>query len=240
MKLYKIDIKPHGVFYTSIKGDMFFQWKYGFYMLYLLMIIIYYVIFSFLTGNVKDTIVSICVYSDPAAMGMFFMGALILLEKSQRITNSIAISPVTVEEYILGKIVSVGIISEIVGVILMLQGHTENYFLCAIGIFAGSVIFSLCGIIVGAKIESLNQYIIGTLPFEIMGFVPVILYRIGFMWDNKLMIIHPGCSVMRLIEGDTEMAVGAVASIVIWIILLFWRADISVRKMFRKSGGVKL
>ena len=223
-----------------IKGDMFFQWKYGFYMLYLLMIIIYYVIFSFLTGNVKDTIVSICVYSDPAAMGMFFMGALILLEKSQRITNSIAISPVTVEEYILGKIVSVGIISEIVGVILMLQGHTENYFLCAIGIFAGSVIFSLCGIIVGAKIESLNQYIIGTLPFEIIGFVPVILYRIGFMWNNKLMIIHPGCSVMRLIEGDTEMAVGAVASIVIWIILLFWRADISVRKMFRKSGGVKL
>lgn len=223
-----------------IKGDMFFQWKYGFYMLYLLMIIIYYVIFSFLTGNVKDTIVSICVYSDPAAMGMFFMGALILLEKSQRITNSIAISPVTVEEYILGKIVSVGIISEIVGVILMLQGHTENYFWCAIGIFAGSVIFSLCGIIVGAKIESLNQYIIGTLPFEIIGFVPVILYRIGFMWDNKLMIIHPGCSVMRLIEGDTEMAVGAVASIVIWTILLFWRADISVRKMFRKSGGVKL
>lgn len=223
-----------------IKGDMFFQWKYGFHMLYLLMIIIYYMIFSFLTGNVKDTIVSICVYSDPAAMGMFFMGALILLEKSQRITNSIAISPVTVEEYILGKIVSVGIISEIVGVILMIQGHTENYFLCAIGIFAGSVIFSLCGIIVGAKIESLNQYIIGTLPFEIIGFVPVILYRIGFMWNNKLMIIHPGCSVMRLIEGDTEMAVGAVASIVIWIILLFWRADISVRKMFRKSGGVKL
>lgn len=223
-----------------IKGDMFFQWKYGFYMLYLLMIIIYYMIFSFLTGNVKDTIVSICVYSDPAAMGMFFMGALILLEKSQRITNSIAISPVTVEEYILGKIVSVGIISEIVGVILMLQGHTENYFWCAIGIFAGSVIFSLCGIIVGAKIESLNQYIIGTLPFEIIGFVPVILYRIGFMWNNKLMIIHPGCSVMRLIEGDTEMAVGAVASIVIWTILLFWRADISVRKMFRKSGGVKL
>ena len=223
-----------------IKGDMFFQWKYGFYMLYLLMIIIYYVIFSFLTGNVKNTIVSICVYSDPAAMGMFFMGALILLEKSQRITNSIAISPVTVEEYILGKIVSVGIISEIVGVILMLQGHTENYFFCAIGIFAGSVIFSLCGIIVGAKIESLNQYIIGTLPFEIIGFVPVILYRIGFMWNNKLMIIHPGCNVMRLIEGDTEMAVGAVASIVIWIILLFWIADISVRKMFRKSGGVKL
>ena len=62
-----------------IKGDMIFQWKYGFYGLYILMIIIYIVIFSFFSGDVKDTIVSICVYSDPAAMGMFFMGALILL-----------------------------------------------------------------------------------------------------------------------------------------------------------------
>ena len=78
---------------------MKFQWKYGFYFLYAIMIIIYLVIFSFFRGEVKNTIVSVCVYSDPAAMGMFFMGALILLEKSQRITNSIAISPVTVEEF---------------------------------------------------------------------------------------------------------------------------------------------
>ena len=132
-----------------IKGDIVFQWKYGFYAIYFLMSIIYLVIFSFFTGDMKDTVISICVYSDPAAMGMFFMGALILLEKSQRVTNSIAISPVTVEEYILGKILSIAIISVIVGSILMGQGNSENYFLSSIGVFAGSIIFSLCGIIVG-------------------------------------------------------------------------------------------
>lgn len=94
-----------------IKGDMIFQWKYGFYMLYFIIIVIYLVLFSFLNGSVKNTIVSICIYSDPAAMGMFFMGALILLEKSQRIIPSIAVSPVTSREYILGKILSIGIIS---------------------------------------------------------------------------------------------------------------------------------
>ena len=101
-----------------IKGDMIFQWKYGFYMLYFIIIVIYLVLFSFLNGSVKNTIVSICIYSDPAAMGMFFMGALILLEKSQRIIPSIAVSSVTSREYILGKILSIGIISEIVGIIL--------------------------------------------------------------------------------------------------------------------------
>ena len=101
-----------------IKGDMIFQWKYGFYMLYFIIIVIYLVLFSFLNGSVKNTIVSICIYSDPAAMGMFFMGALILLEKSQRIIPSIAVSSVTSREYILGKILSIGIISEIVCIIL--------------------------------------------------------------------------------------------------------------------------
>ena len=223
-----------------IKGDVIFQWEYGFYGLYFLMIIIYLVIFSFFSGDVKNTIVSICVYSDPAAMGMFFMGALILLEKSQRITDSIAVSPVTTEEYILGKVLSIGIISEIVGIILMFRGGSGNYLLCGIGIFAGSVLFSLCGIIVGAKIESLNQYIVWTIPFEIVGFVPVIIYRIGFMWNNRLMLLHPGCGVMQLLEGNMEMALLSIISIAVWIIVLFWIADLSVRKMFRCSAGAKL
>ena len=223
-----------------IKGDMNFQWKYGFYALYFLMIIIYLVVFSFFKGDIKDTIVSICVYSDPAAMGMFFMGALILLEKSQRIINSIAVSPVTTEEYILGKVISIGIISEIVGIVLMIQRSPVNYFLCAVGIFAGSVIFSLCGIIVGAKIQSLNQYIIWTLPFEIVGFVPVILYRIGFLWDNRLMLLHPGCAVMQLLEGNTDMVLISVISILVWSVILFWLADLSVKKMFRFSDETKM
>ena len=223
-----------------IKGDMTFQWKYGFYALYFLMIIIYLVVFSFFKGDIKDTIVSICVYSDPAAMGMFFMGALILLEKSQRIINSIAVSPVTAEEYILGKLISIGIISEIVGIVLMIQRSPVNYFLCAVGIFAGSVIFSLCGIIVGAKIQSLNQYIIWTLPFEIVGFVPVILYRIGFLWDNRLMLLHPGCAVMQLLEGNTDMVLISVISILVWSVILFWPADVSVEKMFRFSDETKM
>ena len=122
----------------------------------------------------------------------------------------------------------------------MIQRSAVNYFLCAVGIFAGSVIFSLCGIIVGAKIQSLNQYIIWTLPFEILGFVPVILYRIGFLWDNRLMLLHPGCAVMQLLEGNTDMVLFSVISILVWSVILFWLADLSVKKMFRFSDETKM
>ncbi|MBQ5675390.1 MAG: ABC transporter permease [Lachnospiraceae bacterium] len=223
-----------------IKGDMIFQWKYGFYLLYFLMIIIYMMLFSFFEGNTKNVIVDICVYSDPAAMGMFFMGALILLEKSQRVTNSIAISPVSTKEYILAKVISIGIISEVVGVILISQGKTDNWFLTAAGIFAGSALFSLCGIIVGAKIESLNQYIVWTIPFEIIGFVPVITYRIGFGWNSMLMLLHPGCSIMQLICGNERYLIFSLLSVFVWLVILFFIADKCVQKTFRNSGRVKL
>lgn len=223
-----------------IRGDMLFQWKYGFYALYCLMIVIYSVLFSFFDGKVKHTIVAICVYSDPAAMGMFFMGALLLLEKSQKITDSIAISPVSSGEYILGKVVSIGLISEVVGVVLILQGKSNHLMLSMLGIFLGSVLFSLCGVIVGAKIESLNAYIVGTIPFEIVGFVPVILYRIGFLWESKWMLLHPGCGVMQLIEGNADKAVLSMLSIISWCALLFLIADTSVKKMFRKGSMAKL
>lgn len=222
-----------------MKGDIMFQWKYGFYTLYFLIILIYSVLFSFFGGDVKNTIVSICVYSDPAAMGMFFMGAMILLEKSQKITNSQAVSPMNTREYILGKILSIGLISEIVGVVLMSFGETKSMILCVLAILGGSVIFSLCGIIVGTKIHSLNQYIIWTIPFEIVGFVPVILYRMGFLWENRWMLVHPGCSVMQLMEGNTNMAWLCVISILVWSGVLFWIADVSVQKMFRLSGNGK-
>ena len=223
-----------------IKGDMIFQWKYGFYALYFLMIIIYMMLFSFFQRDTKNVVVDICVYSDPAAMGMFFMGALILLEKSQRITNSIAISPVSTKEYILAKVISIGVISEVVGLILISQGKTDNWFLTSVGIFAGSALFSLCGIIVGAKIESLNQYIVWTIPFEIIGFVPVIVYRIGFLWDNRLMLLHPGCSIMQLICGNDRFLILSLLCTVLWLLILFYTADKCVQKMFRNSGRVKL
>ncbi|MGN0142698.1 MAG: ABC transporter permease [Roseburia sp.] len=223
-----------------IKGDIIFQWKYGFYLLYFIMIIIYTSIFSCLKGDIKDTVVAICVYSDPAAMGMFFMGALILLEKSQRVINSIAVSPVSPGEYIGGKVVSIGLISLVVGLLLIFQGRTESVISCSIGILAGSVLFSLCGIIVGTKIDNVNQYIVGTLPFELIGFVPVIAYRAGFMWDNLLMLLHPGCAVMRLIEGDRNTMLLSLVSVLGWIAVLYMLALFSTRKMFRSAGGVKL
>ena len=79
-----------------------------------------------------------------------------------------------------------------------------------------------------------------TIPFEIVGFVPVILYRIGWQWNNRLMLIHPGCSVMALIEGNMSMLPVALLSVLAWSAFLFFIANAVVRKMFCISGETKM
>ena len=70
-----------------VQKDIFFQWKYGFYYIYALISIIYICVLNSLPEAYKNDVSTVLVFSDPAAIGLFFMGAIILLEKSQRILN---------------------------------------------------------------------------------------------------------------------------------------------------------
>lgn len=222
------------------KGDIRFQWKYGFYYIYIILVLLYSGVLSLLPANVRQTVCDIMVYSDPAAMGMFFMGAIVLLEKSQRVLNSIAVSPVTATEYILGKMCSIGFISLLVGFLLLVQVRSSHLWLSSFGIIASSFCFTLCGIIVGTKIDSLTGYIVSTIPFELLGFVPPIAYRLGLAQDHPLMLLHPGCAQMQLISGNTSHTLFAMLSCIAWILMLFVIARNRVRKMLQSVGGVKL
>ncbi len=122
------------------------------------------------------------------------------------------------------------------GLLLILFVLTDNNIICMLGILSGSVLFSLCGVIVGTMVNNLNQYILGTVPFELVGFAPVIAYRAGLMWDNPLMLIHPGCAAMRLIEGKADMITQSLISLAVWISILYVIANKCVIRMYKGVG----
>ena len=72
-------------------GDIHFQWKYGFYFIYFVLTVIYVFGITALPDNWKHNAAAIMIYSDPAAMGLFFMGAIVLLEKSQKPTENFTV-----------------------------------------------------------------------------------------------------------------------------------------------------
>ncbi|MDK2905268.1 MAG: fluoroquinolone transport system permease protein, partial [Eubacteriaceae bacterium] len=68
---------------TMLLNEFRFLWKYGIIALYLIFTLIYLSLLAALPASVREMTALVLVFTDPAAMGLFFMGAVVLLEKSQ-------------------------------------------------------------------------------------------------------------------------------------------------------------
>ncbi|MBP1926615.1 fluoroquinolone transport system permease protein [Sedimentibacter acidaminivorans] len=221
-----------------ILGDIKFQIKYGFYFVYMILTVFYVSLVFVLPQSWREKAVAIMIFSDPAAMGLFFMGAIVLLEKSERVLNSIAVSPVKVQEYIFSKVISLALISSIVGVIIALSANETNLLTLVFGTILGSIFFTLLGLVVASNISSLNQFFVATIPIEIICFLPPLWYLFGY--DKTFMLIHPGCIIIRFISGNSQYMLILVIILSAWIVLLYLITQKYIKKMFQSVGGIKL
>lgn len=221
-----------------IKWDIYFQIKYGFYFIYAVLTVLYIFLLYALPLSWRKNAMTIMIFSDPAAMGLFFMGAIVLLEKSQKVINSLAVSPVKIWEYILSKVISLAIVSVMVAFVLARVAKTEDMFLILLGTALTSVIFTLLGLIAATKIKSLNQFVLVTVPIELVCFVPAVLYLYGY--SSKFLRWYPINLCLSLIANKTENMILSLLLIVVTSSILFVVAYYSTSKMFKSVGGVKL
>jgi fluoroquinolone transport system permease protein len=221
-----------------ILGDMKFQYKYGFYTIYLFLVVLYACIFFALPESARQKAALIMILTDPAAMGLFFMGAILMLEKSQRVIDTIAITPVRVWEYIISKAVSISVISILVSIILAVLSGNSNLFGIVIGTLFGSIIFTMIGLLIAVHTNSLNSFMIGTVPIELIFFVPAILYLFGLQSD--WMLLHPACAIMQLYIGVTNDAFLSIIVCIVWAVLILFITCKAFQKMIKQMGGIKL
>ena len=218
-------------------GDIRFQFKYGFYFIYAVFCALYIFLLFILPEAWRENAASIMIYSDPAAMGLFFMGAIVLLEKSQRVLNALAVSPVKVLEYITAKTVSLAFISVLVSFILALAAGLKNIPAVLAATVLTSIIFTLLGLIAATKTKSLNQYMMATAPLEIVCFVPPIIYLFA---PTAIMRWYPLNGSIAMISNGSQNPLYDIAMLLTVMACLFVVAYHATAKMWRSLGGVEL
>lgn len=221
-----------------IRGDIHFQWKYGFYFIYFILTLLYVCVIASLSEYWKKDIAAIMIYSDPAAMGLFFMGAIVLLEKNQKVLNAMVVSPVKVSEYILSKTIALIAISTIIALILGLVSGSNHLLGIAGGTALTSAIFTMLGIIAATRISNLNQFLIVIMPIEIICFVPPIVGL--FVKLPDIFSFFPFIACMNLITGKSSLLSFDVILVFATLIILYMVARHTVQHMWRTLGGVKL
>lgn len=221
-----------------IAGELRFSARYGILALYGLLVILYILLLSATAAAARPSAAGVVILTDPAAMGLFFMGAMILLEKSQRVNCAMAVSPVRVWEYIFAKAFTLMAIGLLVALAVGAYAGLSLTGVC-LSVIPASTLFTMLGMMVASRSDSLNRFLLLSIPVELVAFVPAMFYWFGGL-SGSLWIIHPGVAALVPLSPDTAHWGVAFASLVFWNIVVYPFCLAEVRRNLRQLGGGRL
>ncbi len=204
-------------------GDIRYQLKYGFYLAYAIVAVFYVVVLALVPLQFSKQVVAFIIFSDPAALGFFFVGGIFLLERDEDLHSYFAILPIVNWYYILAKVISLALISLIVALLISLVGATStvNYSLLSLAVILGATLFTALGIAVATCSKSINHYFVLSLFASIILMIPLLLFYFDVL--NSFFQFFP----VPLLLIVLQMAVGLPSVISPWLamlVLTFWTA----------------
>jgi fluoroquinolone transport system permease protein len=201
----------------ALKADILFQWKQGFYVIYIVLSFVYLVLLSQLPQAWHAYTLPYIIYSDPSVLGMFFIGGIVLLEKQQGILQSIVVTPLRTGEYIASKILSLALISLMATLLISLSIYRGdvNYLYLILGTLLTSIFFTLVGFLIATKCNSVNAFIFKMIPWMILLVIPC-LSLIEFPY-NWIFIVFPSVACLRLVLG----AYNQIPHLEAWLLIIY-------------------
>ena len=217
-----------------LRADLRFLVRYGFLALYALFTALYLLVLGACPPSIRETVRVFLIFTDPAAMGLFFMGALLLLERSQRVLPALAASPAAPWQYVCSKALSLALVGTLVGAVLSVPGPGELLLPRVLTLLPGAFFFSLLGMTAAFYSGSLNVFILLSAGMELLFCLPGLLAFFDLLPGWLLWL--PGALVMEGLRGAWAAA----------LLLLPWAGAalvlaerIAGRKM-TELGGIKL
>lgn len=186
---------------SVLKADVLFQFKQGFYFVYIILSLFYLIIFHQLDSTWLSYVMPVVLFMDPSVLGLFFIGGILRLEKEQGILSLIYVTPLRIWEYILSKIISLCLISLIVILLISLIAYkgSVNYLYLIIGVIQTSVFFTLIGFLVATSSRSVNDFFVKIIPWMMVLMLPCVL--LGLYPNSLLLGLIPSVASLKLVWG---------------------------------------
>ena len=212
------------------------------------------VVLYFLTTQVVESIKnqtqvhSVLLFFDPAVIGLMFVGALVLFEKSENVLQVLVITPMKTDDYLLSKILSLTFLSVIsatlfMGLMVLFNDASFNLFFLIIGILLTSVMLILLGFIIVSRVSNINGYLLGMMiGFIGLTFPP--LLQLFDLVENPIFYLWPTQASFLLFEGvfhsaslETWEIFYGIGYQLFWIGFLYFFAKKAFYKHIVVKGG---
>lgn len=229
---------------NTFKNDIRFQVKYGFYFLYAFFSAVYIVLLRMTPAEYKGIVGSLIVLTDPAMLGIFFIGGIWLLEKGEGLHRFWRISPLRPVEYVLGKSISLAALSTLSAdlIVWLGMGKIHHVLYLSVGVFIGAVIFNLVGLIIATYARSVNHYmLIAILPSIFVSIPPLLT---AFNITHPVLEVFPGTALWHLIVNamNTSLQLNGWIGINLgfWLVCLLLLANKRIEVALQSEGDKKI
>ena len=228
---------------NAIKQDIQFQLRHGFYYAYGLVTIIYIVLMRMLPVEIRSFAATFIIFTDPAVLGAFFIGGIVLLEKGQGVLQHLFITPLRVKEYVLSKVISLMLLSLLssLAIVVSAFGLDFNILLFILAVALSSIFFTLAGLLLAVRVNTVNEYIYKSILYFTVLFAP--LLALLNIYDTPIFYFMPTNAALTMIKGiftnsSIKVVLAATLMLLIWVLLAYSIAEGQIKKhIIRKNGG---
>lgn len=222
---------------ASLQTDLRVQLRNGFYFVSGFIVLIFTALLSQLPKGVLDLslVVPSILLVNFVLTTFFFVGALVLLEKSEGTIYGLVVTPLRVGEYLLAKVASLTGLATLESalVVLFVFGLPPNMLPLLLGMLLLGTLFTLLGFVVTARFRSINEYLLPA-GFGVMLLLLPLLQSTGLL-SSPLFHFHPAQPAVTLLRSaytsvSTLELVYAVLGSLSWAALSFlWAKRVFVR-----------
>lgn len=172
----------------------------------------------------------------------YFIAGVVLLEKGEGTLEGLIVTPLRKSEYLASKLLTLALLSllETAVVVLIVYGFNANLIWLAAGTILLSLIYGLAGFSFVVRYDSINTFILPSVPFTALFSLPLLHY-LG-VWSSPLMYLHPLQAPLLLLKGAFqpiaawEVIYGVVYSAVTIALAYAWSQRAFYKFVILKEG----
>ncbi len=215
---------------SMLKWEFILQLRYRIIYIAFGSVILYYLMLQAVPMMNSVEMRTMFLFFDPMLIGIMFVGALVLFEKTENTLQALITTPIKINTYFLSKIISLTILSLVTGTafLLLTQGFDFNIAFYLSGLILTSVLLVLIGFIFVSRCRSLNEYLLMIMLSFLVLFLPPLLH-ISKIYENTLFYLWPTQASFIMLKGTfTEIpmmdTIYAIPYLIIWVFLCYYLA----------------
>jgi fluoroquinolone transport system permease protein len=203
---------------TLIVHDARLQWRYGIYAAYAVVMLAYAAIITTAGERFPAWVAATIVFTDPAALGFFFLGALMMLERSEGVRAALTVAPIAAADYLGAKAATLTTMALVASAVLSVLIHgSTNQVLLLVAVTLTSLQYVGIGVPIALRFRTVSGYLVGSAGFLAPMIAPGFLALLDPfpLW----LAVVPAVSQYRLILLSVGAATATPAELVVMLLV---------------------